>query len=281
MIEDLLAHGFDCVNLDINPPRTKHCDFVQIDLTDYEGVFTAMAGCDLLVHYAGYPHPDDDHWGSADRFANNTVTFFNAVNAAIAHGITRVVWASSETIFGYPFQSNWPARVPLSETSTPDPQTGYAISKAASERTAELLAKLHGITIVGLRLSNVLYDDVSAVPSFQKIPGYWDDLAHRKFNLWGYVDSRDAARAVRLGLTTDLSGAEIFNIAATDTVMKQDTRDVLAAVMPKTKIDPGLSGRQALLDCSKARKMLGWVPDYHWTDVLGINPATLSTEGQT
>lgn len=278
VIRDLLAHGYACVNLDIAPPRDALCPFVQVDMHDYAAVLAAMEGCDLLVHFAGNPHPDDSLQGAAERFADNTVTQFNAVMAAIAHGIKRIVWASSETIYGFPFETNLPGPVPLTETSRPDPQTGYAVSKAASERAAELLAAQHGVTMIGLRLSNVLYDDPDCAPSFQKIPSYWPDPQSRKFNLWGYVDGRDCARAVRLALTSNLTGSHIFNIAAPDTVMHQDTKDLIAAVMPGVEMAPEMTGRAAMLDCSKARALLGWEAEYTWTRVLGLNPAQEAAE---
>ncbi len=278
VIQDLIVHGYECVNLDINPPRDEICPFVQTDMTDYAAVHAALEGCDSLVHFAGNPHPDNDHLEAADRFSNNTVALFNAFNAAVTHGITRIVWASSETIFGFPFETNRPRKVPLTETSPPDPQTGYAVSKAASETIAELMATQYGTTFIGLRLSNVLYDDPAAVPSFQKIPGYWDDPSGRKFNLWGYVDSRDAARAVRLALTSDISGAHVFNIAARDTIMKQPSAALIDAVMPGVERDASMTGRQAMLDCSKAKDLLGWEPEYTWEDVLGTSPNATAGE---
>ena len=271
VIRELLDHGFECLNLDRTPAREPLCDFIQMDLCDYAPVYEAITGCDAVVHLAGNPHPDDDHWGAADRFANNTVSLFNVFNAAQAHGIKRVVWASSETIFGFPFDTNRPPHIPLDETAEPAPQNGYAISKAVSENIAELMAKLYDMTFVGLRLSNVLYDDVEAVPSFQKIPGYWDDLAHRKFNLWGYIDARDTARAVRLSLVTPLSGAHVFSIAARDTIMRQPTKTLIDEVMPGVEIRAGLTGRDAMLDCNRARVMLGFEPEFTWQAVLGLD----------
>ncbi|MES0864345.1 NAD(P)-dependent oxidoreductase [Ruegeria sp. SCPT10] len=271
VIQDLLIKGYECANLDIKSPREKRCQFIETDMCDYPAVFAGMESCDALVHFAGNPHPDDDHWGAADRSANNTVSLFNAFNAAQAHGIKRVVWASSETIFGFPFETNRPPHIPLDELDPPNPQNGYAISKAISENIAELMAKLYGMTFVGLRLSNVLYDDVEAIPSFQKIPGYWDDVGHRKFNLWGYIDSRDVARAVRLSLETPLKGAHVFSIAAKDTLMKQSTRELVDTVMPGVEVRAGIRGRDAMLNCSKAKVMLGFEPEFTWQNVLGLN----------
>lgn len=273
VIEELLRHGHECVNLDMKMPREMLCPFVEVDMCDYKMVHAAMKGCEQLVHLAGHPHPDSDHWGAAKSFANNTVALHNAFNAAQAHGIKRVVWASSETVLGYPFETNSPKSVPLDETTELAPQNGYALSKALSEKLAELMADLYDMTFVGLRLSNVLYDDVDAIPSFQKIPEYWKDISHRKFNLWGYVDSRDAARAVRLGLNVNFNGAHVFHIAAKDTIMVQDSETLIETVFPGVDIHPAMKGRSAMLDCMKARIVLGWEPHYSWENVLNLSEA--------
>lgn len=276
VIKDLLSQGYECVNLDVKTPVEALCPFVELDMNDYRAVHRALSGADGLVHFAGNPHPDDEHFGASDRFSNNTNALFNAFNAARENGIKRIVWASSETIFGFPFENCRPSEVPLTETAPRQPQNGYALSKTISEDLAVEMSKLYDMTIIGLRLSNVLYDDVEAVPSFQKIPGYWKDLEHRKFNLWGYIDARDAARAVRLALEADLEGAEVFNIAASNTLMKQPSRDLIQAVFPGVPVRAGLASHGAMLCCDKARRLLGWQPDVTWQDVLGGEGKTTS-----
>ena len=43
-----------------------------------------------------------------------------------------------------------------------------------------------------------------------------DDPYARKWNLWSYVDARDVAQSCRLGLTTNINGAEAFIIASAE-----------------------------------------------------------------
>ena len=49
------------------------------------------------------------------------------------------------------------------------------------------------------------------------MPSYQSDLAHRRWNLWGYVDARDVAQAIRLGVACLLTGARSIVNAAADT----------------------------------------------------------------
>ena len=270
VLDELASHGIDCLNIDIVPPKHNLCSFMQVDLTNYQDLYDAMEGVDALVHFAGNPFPDEDHFTGAERFENNTVSLFNAFNAAQARGIKRIVWASSETVYGFPFETNAPKEVPIIEASLRQPQNGYALSKAISEDLAILMASLHDMTFIGLRLSNVLFDDETAVPSFQKIPGYWPDTSSRRFNLWGYVDSRDAASAVRLALSADITGAEIFNIAAGDTIMRQPTRDLISEHFPEAQLNGSLGKFDAVMNCEKAASILGWKPEHSWSSVLGL-----------
>ncbi|WP_305984923.1 NAD(P)-dependent oxidoreductase [Roseibium sp. MMSF_3544] len=274
VIGHLLKHGYECINLDMKPPVEARCRFIQADMSNYQSVLAAMEGCDAVVHFAGNPSPDADHIEGADRFDNNTVACFNAFNAAMANGIKRVVWASSETIFGFPFVANQPLEVPAYEDTPRSPQTAYAISKAATEDIAKMMADLYGMVFVGLRLSNVLYDDPDHPQNFQSIPGYWQDINARRFNTWGYVHSEDCAEAVRLSLEANLSGANIYTIAAPDTIMNIPTREIVATVWPDLKIRNGLSGRDAFLNSDKASIELGWTAKHTWASVLGRDPDT-------
>ena len=59
----------------------------------------------------------------------------------------------------------------------------------------------------------MLVHEYVAFPTFEDEPG------RRKWNLWSYIDARDAAQAVRLALEAPFKGAEVFIVANADTVM--------------------------------------------------------------
>jgi nucleoside-diphosphate-sugar epimerase len=88
----------------------------------------------------------------------------------------------------------------------------------------------------------------------------------RKWNLWGYVDARDVGQSCRLGLEADIDGAEVFIIAAADTVMTRPNRELIADVFPETKLRPETGDFDTLLGIDKARQMLGYNPQFSWRD---------------
>ena len=69
-------------------------------------------------------------------------------------------------------------------------------------------------------------------PTTPEFPGFQADARLRKWNLWGYVDARDVAAAVRGALEADTTGAEVCIVAAADTVMTRDSADLMAEVFP-------------------------------------------------
>jgi nucleoside-diphosphate-sugar epimerase len=171
-----------------------------------------------------------------------------------------VVWASSETVLGLPFDTP-PSFAPIDESIEPRPESSYALSKLVGETMATQSARRTGIGFVGLRISNIMEpDDYAAFPSF------WDDARLRKWNLWGYVDARDVAKAARLSLEADIDGAQVCIVAAADTVMTRPSTDLMAEVFPTVPLRREVAGRETLLAIDNARRLLGYEPAHRWSD---------------
>jgi nucleoside-diphosphate-sugar epimerase len=197
-------------------------------------------------------------------FRHNTTTTYNIFRAATLLGFKRVVWASSETTLGLPFEREQPRYAPIDEDHPLLPESSYALSKVISEELARQFSRWSGIPFVGLRFSNIMEPD-----AYQNFPGFWDDPHKRKWNLWGYVDARDVAQSCRRGLEADTQGAEAFIIAAADTVMNRPSRELLAAIYPGVALRDGVGEFGTLLDIDKARRLLGYVPAHSWRDHVG------------
>lgn len=257
---DLLDHGHEVRAVDAVvaavDPRVR---VLQTELTDYGQTIDALAGSEVVVHLANIPAPELKP--AAHTFAANVVANANVFLAAAQLGLSRVVWASSETTLGLPFDIA-PDYVPVDEAHYPHPQSTYSLSKVVSETAAAEIAKWSGIPFLALRYSNIL-----GPKNYQEeFPGYWDDATLRKWNLWGYIDVRDAASATRLALTAPVTGTDSFVIAAADTVMTRPSADLLAEVFPEVEVRGDLTGHQTLLAIDHAREILGWVPEHRWRD---------------
>jgi nucleoside-diphosphate-sugar epimerase len=267
VVRDLLEHGHEVLNVDLVPSRDAAAPYLPADLTDYGQTLEALSGGHVLpgiaavVHLAAIPAPGlrPDEF----TFRINMTSTYNVFSAATTLGLERVVWASSETILGLPFEREQPAYAPIDEDHPPYPETSYALSKLLSEELARQLNRTTGIPFVGLRYSNIMEPG-----DYERFPTYWDDPSLRKWNLWGYVDARDVAQATRLALDSDLTGAEVFIVAAADTVMKRPSRELLAEVFPGVPVRGEIDGCETLLSIAKARRGLGYEPGHSWRDSL-------------
>ena len=227
-----------------------------------------LRGADAVVHLANIPAPGLAT--PAVTFNNNMTMNFNVFHAAAALGLSRVVWASSETTLGLPFggdSEQTPGApgelryVPVDEDHFPFPTTTYALSKVATETLATHVSEWSGIPFVALRFSNIfLLDD------YQRVPGFWGDPRSRHWNLWGYVDQRDVAQSCRRGLQADVSGATSYIIAAADTIMDRPSADLLREVYPGVELRRDVGEHGTLLAIDRAREVLGYDPEHSWRD---------------
>ncbi|TDC46092.1 NAD(P)-dependent oxidoreductase [Jiangella ureilytica] len=263
-VADLTAHGYDVVSVDLAPPADASVRHSRVDLTDYGQTVAAFAGVDDriddvtgIVHLAAIRAP-----GLAPNpvtFSVNTLSTYNVFEAARQLGVKNVVWASSETVLGLPFDTP-PPYVPVDEEYPGRPETAYSLSKLVGETMAEQFCRWDPEQkIIGLRLSNVMDpEDYARFPSFQ------DDALRRKWNLWGYIDARDAAQAVRLALEAPLTGADVFVIANADTVMERPNSELLDEVFPGVERRREFGDHETLLSIEKARRVLGYEPRFGW-----------------
>jgi nucleoside-diphosphate-sugar epimerase len=303
VVRDLTEHGYDVVATDLAASRAEiEAGMLRADLTDYAQALEALQGdaatwwpvaagaglggaglggaglggaelggggelldqlrgTDAVVHLANIPAPGI--CTPAATFTANMTMNFNVFMAAARVGLSRVVWASSETTLGLPFEVP-PRYAPVDEDHYPLPTTTYALSKVASETIAGHIAQWSGIPYVALRFSNIM-----SPADYQEFPSFWDDPQERKWNLWGYIDERDVATACRLALSGPaeaVAGSPSFIIAAADTVMNRPSADLLAEVFPGVPIRAEVGEYGTLLAIDRARKALGFEPGHSWRD---------------
>jgi nucleoside-diphosphate-sugar epimerase len=265
VLRDLVAHGYDVLNIDRQALPEPICPSVRIDLTNFGEVAGAILGgvderkgpFDAVVHLAAIPAPGLA--ANARTFANNVPTTYNVFEASRLAGIKNIVFASSETVLGLPFETP-PPYAPVDEEYYPRPETAYSLGKLLDETMAAQFCRWDPtLRIVGLRFSNVMYpEDYAAFPRFDADP------RSRKWNLWGYIDARDGAQAVRRSIQADFTGFEAFIIANADTVMSRSNMSLLAEVFPDVPTKGNLTTNGTLLSIEKAKRMLGYSPQYSW-----------------
>ncbi|MEQ8600846.1 MAG: NAD(P)-dependent oxidoreductase [Devosia sp.] len=265
VLRDLVEHGYDVLNLDQQALPEPICPSVKVDLSNFGEVSSAILGgvderggpFDAVVHLAAIPAPGLS--ANARTLTNNVTSSYNVFESCRLAGIKNVVFASSETVLGLPFD-NPPPYAPVDEEYFPRPESAYSLGKLLDETMAAQFCRWDPeLRMVGLRFSNVMYPE-----DYKAFPGFDSEPRKRKWNLWAYIDARDGAQAVRRAIQAEFTGFEAFIIANADSVMSRSNISLLAEVFPEVEQKGNISTNGTLLSIEKAKRMLGYSPQFSW-----------------
>jgi nucleoside-diphosphate-sugar epimerase len=264
VVAELLERGWEVVSLDkAKAVSDQGCPFVSVDFTDFgqtiaalTGVDNRHGGVDAIVHLAAIPGPG--HLPNPALFANNIQATHNVFAAARLARIYNVVFASSEAVHGAPFRSLPP--LPIDEETPLQASTTYGMVKLLEEQMAQHFVSWEpAMKLVALRLAWVAHPEY-----YEGFPQF--DIDRHAHSLWNYIDARDAAQALRLALEREMTGFDAFIIASDDTVMQQNTRELLRVAYPDAVLRKEAVGRQSLWTTGKAKRLLGFQPRFSWRD---------------
>lgn len=126
-------------------PSSGLADYIEGDLNDRDSVFRAAHGVDTIVHLGAYPNPAD----FIDVLIQpNVVGLYYILEAAVAHGVNRVILASTvQVISGHTFRDR-----PVHVNDGPAPTNHYALSKVWAEEAGAMYARVHGLSVISARI---------------------------------------------------------------------------------------------------------------------------------
>lgn len=262
VVRRLVADGHSVLNLDRTGSRSPH--YASVDLRNYGQVVDVILGLDdrhrgfdAIVHLGAIPAPG--LVPDAATFENNMLSTYNVFQAARRAGIKKIVYASSETVLGLPFDVD-PPYIPVDEEYPARPESTYSLVKHLEEQMAIQMTRWDPeLSITGLRFSNVMDPE-----DYEEFPSFDSDAALRKWNLWGYIDARDGAQAVARALDYRTPGFEAFIVANEDTVMSRSSASLAAEVFPGVTVTKELGEHETLLSIDKAKRLLGYAPEHSW-----------------
>ena len=251
--------------------NNKNFELLEGDIRDIETCRKAREGVDYVLHQAA--------WGSVPRSIKMPVLYeeinvkghLNMMEAARENKIKKFVYASSSSVYG-----NHPV-LPKKEGVEGNILSPYALTKKVNEEFADLYFRLYGLETVGMRYFNVFgrrQDPngfyAAVIPKFVKqlinneapqING--DGETSRDFT---YIDN-----VIEANLKACLAGKEAsgqaFNIAYGGRETLNNLYNKLCKLLGKD-IKPIYKEerigdiRHSNADISKAKKLLGYNPDY-------------------
>jgi nucleoside-diphosphate-sugar epimerase len=280
IVDRLADEGYHVVCVDLDHPGfgsngRDGVEFRAADLTDRGAALDVVQGADpgAVVHWAAIPVPL--RHGGGEVFETNTLAAYNVLTAAGAAG-ARVVWASSESAYGFPFAAGQrlPDRAPVTEDHPLRPEDPYGLSKVAGEEVAKGVARREGVPVVSLRPSWINYPGEYAVLDLQ------DDPEAGTGNFWSYVDVRDVAGAVSAALAADVRGHEAVHVMAADNYVGRPTAELFEEAFGERPDPCDLQGEDCAFSLATARAVLDWTPEHAWREASGadVEPPTLTVD---
>jgi UDP-glucuronate 4-epimerase len=230
---------------------------------DVNEVFAADGPFDAVVHLAALAGVRASVDRAQDYLSVNVLGTEKILAAAAAHGVPRVVFASSSTVYG---EGNGPFR---EGDACGHPLSPYGASKAGAEALCHAYHHLHGLSIVCLRLFSVygprvrpdlaVYRFARAIEEGQPVPIYGDGSARRDFT---FVD--DVLDGFVAALEADI-GFECINLGNTRPVPISELITLLEQALRRSaELDhqPTQAGdaTTTCADISRARELLGYDP---------------------
>ncbi len=276
-LDDLSTGKQANVDLFVDDPKYT---FIKGDIKDLDTCMKACEGVDYVLNQAA--------WGSVPRSiemplfycANNIQGTLNMLEAARQNGVRKFVYASSSSVYGD--EPNLPKR----EGREGNLLSPYAVSKRADEEWAKQYTRHYGLDTYGLRYFNVFgrrQDPNGAyaavIPKFIKqllngeVPTINGD--GRQSRDFTYIENVIEAN-LKACLAPHEAAGEAFNIAYGG---REYLIDIYYGLTEALGVDiephfgPDRAGdiKHSNADISKARKLLGYDPD--WSFERGIKAA--------
>jgi len=262
VVKHLTENGQPVTGLDLLAPPEPHPDGVSSLVCDLRHGKLPDQPFPLVVHLAALGGVRPSMERPLQYFETNLRALIRLLEHARKHGLRRIVFASSSSVYGDNMGT------PSREDDPLLPRSPYALTKLQGEQWGRMFAEMHDIDFIALRFFAVWGPGQRpdlALESFRR-----KILAGETITIHGDGTQRrdlthvsDVARAVEAALAWKGKGFAAFNIG---TGMNHSVNDMLRAAEEWTGMKAQVHYGPAhpadvtstLADVSKAREELGW-----------------------
>ncbi|MCP2258119.1 UDP-glucose 4-epimerase [Streptoalloteichus tenebrarius] len=244
---------------------TGDVELIDQDVRYGGAVHNAMKGCSHVIHFAAVSinKSQADPYESIDI---NMVGNHNVFAAAADHGVERLVFASSASVYGDP------KKLPMHEDDELDPLTPYCISKRAGEDLLGFYQRRADLSWIALRFFNVYGPG-------QKTTAYYTSVINHFVNRlrnglppvidgkgeqsMDFIHVHDIARGTVAALEAERANMAVNLGTGIDTSVADLAKILIDAV--GVDVEPQFNPREVLVsrraaDITRAREVLGWEP---------------------
>lgn len=261
--------------IDLEPDRVR---FIHGSILEPAALAEAVAGCSCVMHLAALGSVPRSIKQPERTIAVNTTGTVRVLAAARAADVSRVVLASSSSVYGDS------ETLPKHERMPTQPLSPYAASKASAETFACAWSRAFGLSTVCLRFFNVFGPRQSAdseyaavIPAFAKaiLDGtapmiFGDGEQSRDFT---YVDNAVLAVLRAAASPTPLAG-EVINVAAGEQLTINDLATRMAELLGAASLAPkhveARAGdvKHSRASLERAGELIGYAPIVSTSDGL-------------
>ena len=238
-------------------------ELIDQDVRYGGAVHAAMKGCESVIHFAAVSinKSQSDPYESVDI---NVVGSNNVFAAAADHGVRRVVFASSASVYGDP------EHLPMHEDDRLNPLTPYCIAKRTGEDLLSYYQRRAGLSWIALRFFNVYGEGQKTTAYYTSVINHFVDRLRRgeapvidgegKQSM-DFIHVRDIARATVLALDAERDNVAVNVGTGIDTSVADLARILIDAV--GVDVEPVFNPRDVLVarraaDIQRAKDVLGF-----------------------
>ena len=270
----------------INNPVLK---IERKDIKDIDSLTVAMAGHDIVYHFASNPdiakavtQPDIDFW-------EGTYLTNNVLEAMRRSGTTKLIYASGSGVYGEvtetAIREDYPNMRPIST---------YGASKLACEALICSYSFMFGIDAAAFRFANVVGPNQTHGVGYDFVLRLLQDSSELRILGDGtqnksYIYIDDVISAMRLVETKHLKGFDLYNIATLDSITVTEIANIAAGALGLTNVTYNYSGGKRgwkgdvpiiRMDSSKIRA-LGWNNSYTTQEAIKRSIDSIYYEAKT
>lgn len=294
LVETLLRHGQSVAGLDnfstghranlddvqrrVGAENWARFQFYEGDICDAQLCATVTAGADYVLHQAALGSVPRSIEDPVNTNRSNIDGFLTMLVAARDAQVKRFVYAASSSTYGdHP-------DLPKVEERIGNPLSPYAVTKLVNEVYANVFARTYDMQCVGLRYFNVFGPRQDPQGAYAAVIPRWfgtlcagnapqingDGETSRDFC---YIDNTVQANLLAATAADSSAANQVYNVAVGGRTSLNELftqiRSLVAEKIPEAQaIEPNYADfragdvRHSQADISKARRLLGYEPEY-------------------
>jgi nucleoside-diphosphate-sugar epimerase len=269
LVDTLVERGDDVHVIDnLSGGKKEHvhakASFYEVDARNFADIEDIIKGADTVFHLAALPRVQYSIEHPIETNDVNIGSTVNILHAAAKGGVRRVVYSASSSAYGNQ------ETMPLEETMEANPLSPYGLQKYVGELYCRVFSEIYNLETVSLRYFNI-YGGKHMDPDgpYALVIGKFLKMKDEGLALTitgdgeqtrDFTHVSDAVRANILASESEKVGdGEVINIGAGNNCSINRIAELIGG--PVEHIAPRIEPKHTLADNSKAKELLGWMPE--------------------